>query len=903
MSRSGSFTVEAQPLEAALRIFALSLAVAVGVPLLMMFLGATMMSPLIIFPFIWIAAWVWAHRRIKPKKHKAGDVMVVYGQGARSGLRSAYCLYATTIPTNLLALITGSLTLESVNIPYWSTPPVSTISSLAGGLQIVYAVVLLILIGVAAFSMHNIRREIDTTAIAWASPARYDTLAAAKEGKIVLGHEFEIVIQSPAPALAMGGAVGRLEGEVLSKTVLKSMGREGPYIIDLGKARNPNVAIVGPQGTGKTVALVALVVRLWLAKQIPSLIMDWTGEQVALMRDIGALVWSVPDTFKINLLGLRGKSPSQRTAEVQDALIRSLGDERRSLTPLQALEVGVAIDNEYKRCRILEDDPSTWTNPPPTMQDVIDNMKGKQAKGLYKGQKAEWVVWILDKLKQASIVFGEEPADFFEIALRIPIVLDLSPLGNLDPAKLLVIDTINRRIDEIFNARKVYDFRLLFVLDEAHTVFMSKSQDSSSEPYIVRNARFMRKFGIGTVFATHLISDFPDPILNGAAFVIALQQSAPKEVSGVKKWLDLSKPEEKIYASLPRGGCFIKQLGEEHPSLVKIQMLGEEEKAAAKRLTERLVPKDILKLRSPNAQAPQTSKAEPKPQTEAPEPPDIQYCKQCNRPLEPDAKWCDGCGAEVEQSLKDVMKDFREQTTPPGAKPPVEEPTQPESPEPAEKKPSEEMRDLSPLELRIHRALMLEPTTMRILQAKFPETKYEELLKILHGLHGEGLIQIEKIANLAGKGTTFYAALKAEWLQSESLEHRAMLDMIEDATVTLRPIRYPPTHADFPDLALELAKPKTAIEVETGRKKLTPEELDAWAQNVKERNVKHGYDRTIVIVPNAHIKLRYTPSCQKHSLELATMTELLEMISLAPPKTPDTAEETTEDEKQTGGPD
>lgn len=181
-----------------------------------------------------------------------------------------------------------------------------------------------------------------------------------------------------------------------------------------------------------------------------------------------------------------------------------------------------------------------------------------------------------------------------------------------------------------------------------------------------------------------------------------------------------------------------------------------------------------------------------------------------------------------------------------------------------------------------------------MLRGQFPDIKRDDLLKTLHSLQAEGLVQVEKVANLQGKGTVYYAALKAEWLQSESLEHRAMLDMIEDKAVTLRPIRYPPTHADYPDIVLELAQPKTAVEVETGRKKLTLEESEAWAANVKERDGKLGCGRILVVVPNEVVARRYRDVSGKYGLELTTMAKLLAALGL-PSKPP-----TEEVEQQSG---
>jgi hypothetical protein len=886
---SSDYGMAAQPLEAGIKFFILNVAFILCFPMLMVFIGvsyaiSSILSP--VYLFIWLVVGIWAYRRVGWKGNQEGDIKICPGpKRPRRGVRVSYSLCVASIPVNLINLIASLFPFTGPGILPYSFQLIQSNWYTAGGINnftlLIYPVGSLIFLIVGFIGLRNFSLEIESMVERWASPIYYDAIAAAQEGHVLLGHGFKHVSHIEGAEMAIGGAVEPMPDKIKRGTRIEIIGTDGPFIIDLKRTPNANVGIVGPPGTGKTKTLDALCLRYWVtAPHIPFTFLDWTGEQADFVRSISGLVWSVPDTFKINLLKLGGKSPQQRRASVEDALIRSLGDENRSLTPLQAHTVGVSIDEEYRRCGILQDDPSTWDNPPPTMQSVIENMRAKQAKGLFKGQKEDWVEWVLDKLDAACIVFGEEPESFFDVALQVPLDLDLSPLGDVDTAKLLVIDTINRRFDEIFNARKIYDLRLLLVLDEAHVVFTAKTEGSSGEPRIVRNVRFGRKFGISSVFASHSVEDFPRPVRIALGTVIAHQEKIPEEVTYMKKWLNLSPPELNICANLPRGGAFVGQ-EKEKPALVKVQMVSNREITYARQVTEQIVPKDVLKLRETIAQTPGPVRTAPKPKPEAAKPElPVQRCPKCNRELRAGAKFCDRCGADVkpEPSLKDVLKDFHEQPAPP--KPPGEAkpaPTTTPGPFTPESKPP---REMSPLELRIHRALMLEPTTMHVLQAKFPETKFDELLNTLHALHEEGLIQIEKVANLVGKGTTFYAALKAEWLQSESLEHRAMVDMIEDGTITLRPLRFPPTHANFPDIGLELAKPKTAIEAETGRKKLTPEELDAWAQDVKGRNAKHDYERTIVVVPNAHVKLRYMPACQKHGLELATMSELLALLGL-----------------------
>jgi hypothetical protein len=68
--------------------------------------------------------------------------------------------------------------------------------------------------------------------------------------------------------------------------------------------------------------------------------------------------------------------------------------------------------------------------------------------------------------------------------------------------------------------------------------------------------------------------------------------------------------------------------------------------------------------------------------------------------------------------------------------------------------------------------------------------------------------------------------------------------------------------------------PKGCIEVETGRKKLTPTAIDEWVKGVKERDEKLGYEHVLIVVPNAVVEDHYKDAAAKYGLELATMTKL-----------------------------
>jgi hypothetical protein len=547
------------------------------------------------------------------------------------------------------------------------------------------------------------------------------------------------------------------------------------------------------------------------------------GEYVGLVRQIGGVVWTVPTNFVLNPMRLSGYSPTERVNELVESLTHTTG-----LTDLQASEVGDVLEQAYIQRGILEEDQSTWTKPPPTWADLVDILESRYRAGYYREQAQQSVYWTLRKLVRSNIrqVFGEETGEFFDTALKVPTVVDLSGLKGQDIAKSLVTYVVFQRIKQAFETLGLSRLRLFVVLEEAHLVLKTEERKSKTvgEPLPVKLIRMGRKYGFSIVVSTQLATDVSKEAAANCSTTIALKFTHPEQLAYVEKWISLSKPELEIYARLPRGAAFVGRQSQRYPSLVKTQMVSHEEIQAARALTEHLDLPERTKPRERRENSPAVSKARERSETAAP--PSTEMTAAPRRALG--------------------------------------------EPSP----PSVASNELTLLEKGVLHFLETGLVSMKELLDSFPNVDYRKMLHLLEGLQRQGLVQETKVANLQGKGTVFYSVLRDDWLQSESVEHRAMVGMIARAFDRFRPVQYMQNMADCPDLGLELMEPKACVEVETGRKKLTTSELEQWAASIKHRNTTLGYKETLVVVPNSAIEARYRNPCAKHGLELATMSQL-----------------------------
>ena len=513
------------------------------------------------------------------------------------------------------------------------------------------------------------------------------------------------------------------------------------------------------------------------------------------------------------------------------------------LTDLQASEVGDVLEHAYIQRGILEEDQSTWTKPPPTWADLVDILESRYRAGYYREQAQQSVYWTLRKLVRSNIrqVFGEETGEFFDTVLKVPTVVDLSGLKGQDIAKSLVTYVVFQRIKQAFETLGLSRLRLFVILEEAHLVLKTEERKSKTvgEPLPVKLIRMGRKYGFSIVVSTQLATDVSKEAAANCSTTIALKFTHPEQLAYVEKWISLSKPELEIYARLPRGTAFVGRQSQRYPSLVKTQMVSHEEIQAARALTEHL---DLPERTKPRGGRRENSPALSQRDTFS--------------------------ASEVPGPAK--APELSETATPPSTEMPA-------IPRPALKDPpqlSAPSNELTLLEKGVLHFLETGPVSMKELLDSFPNVDYRKMLHLLEGLQKQGLVQETKVANLQGKGTDFYSALRDDWLQSESVEHRAMVGMIARALDRFRPVQYMQNRADSPDLGLELIEPKACVEVETGRKKLTTCELEQWAASIKHRNTRLGYKETLVVVPNSAIEARYRNPCAKHGLELATMSQL-----------------------------
>lgn len=277
------------------------------------------------------------------------------------------------------------------------------------------------------------------------------------------------------------------------------------------KLTNPNMAIIGTMGTGKTQQALSIVAQLALQTKynvgqtpIGILIFDYKGDDYSKDKFLNIVGGTAHrSNFPFNPLklirpknDLVGNLPAITADNISGAFATVY-----SLGPIQKNNIYNVILETYKEAGIT-DDPNTWDKKPPTMNDVV-------RKYLETHTANDKAYALLQRFEHFTIF--EQNSDncvsMFEWLDRVR-VIDLSGYGGDDTKKIIVSLILDlfyaemKQLGESAHADGLRALRSMVLVDEAHH-FLSKG--FSSLRSIISEGRM---FGVGIILSTQTLSDF-----------------------------------------------------------------------------------------------------------------------------------------------------------------------------------------------------------------------------------------------------------------------------------------------------------------------------------------------------------------------------------------------------------
>jgi ABC-type dipeptide/oligopeptide/nickel transport system ATPase subunit len=346
--------------------------------------------------------------------------------------------------------------------------------------------------------------------------------------------------------ICLGNVVGILsKSSIIDSSVIrvnssrkyKWSGIKANYCIDFSKTKNYNIIVVGTSGSGKSNFAKLLASKL----SVNFLVFDLHGEYY--LNEVKRVDVS---QISVNPLSLFNRNPKERALEIA-YMLKSLFN----LGNIQAIELTNLIVEAYAEKGLDPDDPSTWSQNPPTFRDVLlllerHKKNALSAQEINKYQSLEPYLQYL-----SSTVFQSNSINFEEL-LNSSYILDFSSVPT-NEVKYIIMETILKSIQSLMYSRKSSKIENLVIIDEAPFLLSKESGKQLIERLLAEG----RKFGFGFLLISQSVDYLKDVIPNAGLFY-AFNIVEPGELEYISKFfggsdLDMYYTLYETFPKLPRG--------------------------------------------------------------------------------------------------------------------------------------------------------------------------------------------------------------------------------------------------------------------------------------------------------------------------------------------------------------
>lgn len=336
-------------------------------------------------------------------------------------------------------------------------------------------------------------------------------------------------------------------------------------LFDRFRLESANSVVLGKSGGGKSFMIKLETIRtLLLGTDV--IIIDPENEYENIVESVGGefVSFSQNSDFRINPFDLNSVNPdadelSNKILSLHSLLKVIAGD----LTPTQDAIIDKAIVLAYKQ-KGITDDPSTFTLPPPLLEDVYKILLG------YETVEGQEIAYRLEKFIKgsASSIFNSQSNFKINNPYTVFGIRDLEE--NLRPVAMYIV------LNYIWNLIRTDKRKRILVVDEAW--YLIKHKDSAD--YLYDFAKRARKYDLGLTTATQDVEDFLSTqqgraILTNSSLQILLKQS-PAAIELLSSTFNLTSGEKQLLLSSGVGeGLFFA--GQNH---VAIQVVASAEEKA-----------------------------------------------------------------------------------------------------------------------------------------------------------------------------------------------------------------------------------------------------------------------------------------------------------------------------------
>lgn len=319
------------------------------------------------------------------------------------------------------------------------------------------------------------------------------------------------------------------------------------------RSNNGHMVIVGGSGAGKTELIRCIAAEL-VAKRFPVLMIDFHGDMAPGQVD-GLRTYNIREgsPYFFNPLDLDRRfpeiTPLRATSDFLDAMainFPGLGIQQRD-------RLAQIIDDAYGNVGITSD-PATWSSQLSfgDIQNAILDTDDKETLTL----KAYF-----REIFGYSLFSGEEKLSAGEVLSSGTTISHVNLKLLPENLRSLYADLFLRKLYYLLQTRgeiprenidDMQRFRIFVIVDEAKLLV---SERQGFKAVLNKYATEMRKFGVGLVLASQLISHFNDEILANIAAKICMNAENKEQARANGKLFGIA---EEVLMNLRPGQCYLK---------------------------------------------------------------------------------------------------------------------------------------------------------------------------------------------------------------------------------------------------------------------------------------------------------------------------------------------------------
>ncbi|BES81324.1 hypothetical protein PABY_08910 [Pyrodictium abyssi] len=340
------------------------------------------------------------------------------------------------------------------------------------------------------------------------------------------------------------------------------------YRVKTSIDENPHILVTGTTGSGKSFTAMKLAASILEEKQKRNgpilVVIDPHGEYADMFRGKPGIKIVDASEEAPNPLELVGQSPRERTLELVE-----LVSEFYRLGPIQSRILEEAILLSYENAGIRDDDPLSWSNPPPTIRDVVRILEDMSK----RDPRASVLAMYISSL--ASKAFSKSRHVSFPVpgAGTHAVIFDLSRLSTREQMVLYTETILYKLYYLVKKLGPSSDLRYILLIDEAH-LFARKT--SRRRQIISLIAAELRKYGVMLIVVTQKASELDKTIIANIGTFICLKHTDSNESKFMAETVSRNPVDDSrdalayTIATLPKGYIVVGDVGLDTPLLVRL---------------------------------------------------------------------------------------------------------------------------------------------------------------------------------------------------------------------------------------------------------------------------------------------------------------------------------------------